>query len=165
MGEQVLPADIINTRPVLPVNAPYQLSLQRLSTVEGLALNQLPELSLVRLTLNTGEQKIISLIRNMAHTNVYSLFGEESRFVPEEQTLTVVESVVGSYPNVLYAVNENDLSDFVQGIETLSTELDYQQLLKQYAIKRNDPNFWEYSDSVHDLYFIKKPIEAGFFRL
>jgi hypothetical protein len=44
---------------------------------------------------------------------VSHLFGEQKRFVPAEQTLSVVDDVVGIDPNVFFDVKESELDKFV----------------------------------------------------
>ncbi|MEH6549138.1 MAG: fatty acid cis/trans isomerase [Pseudomonadales bacterium] len=160
-GEQVIATDEINHRPALAVSDSYKRQLQQLSTVTGLSLEHLPEHSLITLQLNNGETRLVSLVRNRAHTNVSSLFGESKRLIPAEQTLTVLEDVVGSYPNVFYKLDEEELTEFVATIAALKSEQDYKNLLNQYAVRRSSKDFWAHSDSVHDYYYQNRPIEAG----
>lgn len=161
LGEQVIKKDIINTRPVLAVDFAYQQHLQRLAAVTGVKLDYLPEQSLMRLSLANGEMVLVSLVRNRAHTNVSHLLGEEKRFVPEEQTLTVVEGVVGSYPNVFYDIKEAELNEFVSRVTQLNSEQDYSRLLDDYGVRRTDENFWQFSDVIHQHYLQTEVVEAG----
>lgn len=162
MGERVIALDPINTRPKIMVEANYQRSLQQLSMIEGLILDVIPEQSLLRLTLNNGSYRLVSLIRNRAHLNVSHLFGEQARFVPEEQTMSVVDDVVGTYPNIFFDVDENELEDFVEQFSTIKSEQDYAVLLDRFGVRRTNKDFWRFSDSVHDTYMNSNPVEAGY---
>lgn len=162
VGENVIAQDVINTRPQLAVEFPYQTALHRLSRVEGATLNQLPEQSIVKLTLNNGDIRLISLILNRAHTNVSHLFGEQDRLIPKEYTLSVVEGVVGTYPNVFYDVAEDELDEFVSLVAKLSSKQDYHALVSHFGVRRTDQQFWQFSDSIHTNYRRSKPIEAGY---
>jgi hypothetical protein len=101
------------------------------------------------------------LVRNRSHNNVAHLFGEEKRMISEEQTLTVVEDVIGTYPNVLFDIEEPYLDDFIDRLATLESAEDYRQLLSKYAIRRSNKGFWDFSDELHDSYFKQSPLEAG----
>ena len=162
MGESVIALDPINTRPKIAVSANYQESLQRLSMVEGLILDIVPEQSLLRLKLNNGSYRLVSLIKNRAHLNVSHLFGEQARFVPEEQTMSVVDYVVGTYPNIFFNVDENELENFVGQFSAIKSEQDYAVLLDRFGVRRTNKDFWRFSDSIHDTYMNSHPVEAGY---
>ncbi|ARN76024.1 fatty acid cis/trans isomerase [Oceanicoccus sagamiensis] len=160
-GEEVIASDIINTTPLMRITDAYQKQLQKLSAVKGLPLGYLPEQSMIKLSLNNGQQRLISLVRNRAHSNVSHLFGEESRMIPEEQTLSVVEGVIGTYPNAFYQLQEDQLAEFVAAVARLDSAADYKQLRSQYGIRRTDRKFWAFSDSVHSLFLNSYPVEGG----
>ncbi|WP_101758799.1 fatty acid cis/trans isomerase [Oceanicoccus sp. KOV_DT_Chl] len=160
-GNVVIPPDLINLQPFNSSVTSYQQQLQQLSQVRGKTLQHLPEQSLIYLQLDNDEHRLISLIRNRAHLNVSHLFGEQDRMVPKEQTFSVVEDVIGTYPNAFYRLTEQQLPDFVSRMSTLSSEQDYQQLLRLYGIRRNDKQFWAFSDAIHDHYLQSRPITAG----
>jgi hypothetical protein len=160
-GQRVVPLDMINSQPALATTASYQSQLQQLSQLVGWPIEYLAEQSLLRLRLSSGETKLVSLIRNRAHSNVSHLFGEAQRFIPEEQTLSVVEGVVGSYPNTFYDLQEKELADFVQAVTNLKSNSDYQRLLDRYGVRRTDKRFWPFSDAIHAEYIHNSPVEAG----
>lgn len=161
-GENVVDFDLINDNARRSRANYYQQKLQQLSDVKGLPLQHLPEQSLLRLTLDNGEQHLVSLVLNRAHTNVSHLYREESRLRPEEYTLSVIEGVVGTYPNVFLDVFESDLNRFVSAIGQLQSEEDYAKLLSSFGVRRTDKSFWSFSDSIHENYMNASPVEAGF---
>jgi hypothetical protein len=161
LGSHVTAIDVINTKPKIVAKADYQRSLQKLSDIKGLTLEHIPEQSLMRLSLDNGEYRLISLIRNRSHTNVSHLFGEQNRFVPEEQTLSVIDGVVGTYPNIFFDVKEADLNEFVDLLSMVKSEQDYASVLKLFGVRRTNKDFWRFSDSIHQIYMQASPIEAG----
>jgi hypothetical protein len=161
-GETVVAKDLINGRPSLPDVEEYQQLFQELSKIKGAPLEFLPEQAVVKLVLKNGEKKLVSLIRNKSHSNVSHLFGEQYRLIPEEQTLSVVEGIVGAYPNVFFDLYELDLESFVEMVGGMQSEKDYQRLLTRYGVRRTNKDFWSYSDAIHDIYMQQYPIEAGF---
>lgn len=161
-GKDVVEADVINNYSHRSGASFYQQQLQALSDVKGLPLQYLPEQSLIRLTLNSGEQRLVSFVLNRAHTNVSQLYQEERRLRPSEYTLSVIEGVVGTYPNVFFDVSERDLDEVVRRIGRLQSEQDYAQLLSSFGVRRTDKNFWSFSDSIHQNYMNASPVESGF---
>lgn len=161
-GKKVVQLDPINFVNPANTDAAYISVLQRLSKVQGMPLEHLPEMSLLKLTTREGQVKLISLVRNRAHSNVAHLFGEEYRYMPEEQTLSVVEGVVGTYPNALYDISEAQLPGFVAAVAALDSEQAYYQLLTHYGVRRTDTRFWDYSDAIHEVFTNSEPIDAGF---
>lgn len=162
LGSEVIAGDPVNRRPFDPSVTSYRQQLQRLSAVQGPALELLPEQSLVRLRLTNGGTRLISLIVNRAHTNVAHLFNERERLVPKENTLTVTEFVVGAYPNAFFDLEEQQLAGFVKGVETLNSDAAYNSLKSEFGVRRTAPQFWSFSDAVHSLYFRQELLDSGF---
>lgn len=161
-GASVIAPDPINPTPRPQQVKPYQAVLQDLAAVNGMPLQHIPEQSIMRLRLQDGSERLISLIRNRAHSNVAQLFNEKDRLIPQEQTLTVAEGIVGAYPNALFDVSEKDLRGFVEAVANLDSEQSYSRLLSSYGVRRTHPQFWQFSDAVHALYFQRDRVDSGF---
>ena len=79
-----------------------------------------------------------------------------------------MRSLIGPYPEegsfalVFFDLYELDLENFVEMIEGLRSENDYQKLLTRYGVRRTNSNFWAYSDTIHDIYRQQYPVDAGF---
>ncbi len=134
--------------------------LQRLNNKKGASVAILPQVSYL---LVTGEQGdfFYSLINNSAHSNVAHLLSENKRRIPEEDTLTLVAGIVGTYPNAFFKVTEQELANFVSALSLMSNEQDYQTLKDNYAIRRTNKNFWQYADKLHAWYRLNQPNSAG----
>jgi hypothetical protein len=159
MGPDIIRPDLINRG--VQVKDPLIASLQRLADIQGKKLDQLPAVAMLRVNKSNGEQSLYSLIKNLSHSNVSSIFNEQSRLIPEEQTLSVVAGVIGSYPNTFFDVNEQQLSAFVDAVQELNSDAAYAQLLSEYGVRRTDPQFWDYSDWLTATYYDIAPLEAG----
>ena len=79
----------------------------------------------------------------------------------QNDDLTFVKGVVGSYPSAFLYLNENDISDFYQRLSTIKEDNDYVAILNKYGVRRSDKNFWQFSDKLHKWYEKDQPIEAG----
>lgn len=104
---------------------------------------------------------LYTLIHNNGMSNVSSLFAEEKRRRPGEDTLTVVRGVVGAYPNAFYRVHRRDLREFSEFIKTMGSEEDYREFTGRFAVRRNDPRFWTHSDGVHAAYQALAPLSSA----
>lgn len=90
-----------------------------------------------------------------------SLFGEDKRRIPAEDNLTIARGVIGAYPNSFLRVNEAEIDAFITQFQQLDSEESYRVLKDKYAVRRSDPQFWAFSDKVHQLYHLAQPTEAG----
>lgn len=149
--------DIYNT------NIPFEYSalLSKINRIRGKQAHFLPELSFVTLTSNLGKQYVFTLIRNSGHSNISSLLLEERYLLPEEDYLTIVPGIIGSYPGALFKVNEIDLMKFINQISSLEDEDHYSALLDRFAIRRTNKDFWQHSDELHTWYNKNQPLEYG----
>ena len=77
-----------------------------------------------------------------------NLFGEDSRVVPAEHTLTVVPGFMGAYPNALYVVPSTAIETLTAAIAGLASEADYARLMERFAIRRTNRRFWAYADAM-----------------
>ena len=106
-------------------------------------------------------ENFYSLINNSAHSNVAHLFSEEKRRIPAENTLSVLNGIVGTYPNAFFKVDETELAPFVDNLLHIKTSLDYQELKDNFAIRRTDSNFWSYADKLHTWYLKNQTDSVG----
>jgi hypothetical protein len=161
LGPQVIALDPINRPAVAGSDDPVIQQVQRLAQLKGTVLSPLPEQALLRVTRIDGSHRLFSLVRNLSHRNVSGLFGESKRLIDDEQTLTVVEGVVGAYPNVFIDVAEPQLPELVRQLSSMSGDADYQRLLDRYGVRRTDPDFWQFSDWLQRYYQQRQPIVSG----
>lgn len=134
--------------------------LQRLQTLTGAPLQLLPNVAMVKIT-DTANDVWVSLVRNVAYSSVNSMFGETKNLLPNEDTLSVIPGLVGSYPNAFYVAQKSELTTFIAEISAMKTEDDYSVFLDKYGIRRTNLNFWVHSDSVHEYYQAANPIGFG----
>jgi hypothetical protein len=59
-------------------------------------------------------------------------------------------------------VAENDLSEFVDQLLSISTPSDYAILLDDYGVRRTTLDFWQYSDELHQFFYKLNPVEYGY---
>jgi hypothetical protein len=135
-------------------------ALKKLSNFQGEKTKLLPEVSYVEIA-GAGQSDFITMMRNNAHLNITSMFGEATVLSPEENTLSVVPGFVGAYPNVFMKVAREDIDDFVSRVTSLQTNEDYTTLLDDFGIRRTNKEFWQHSDKVHQALQADNAIEYG----
>lgn len=145
--------------PSLPLSASDKL-IADLASMPGESVALLPQVSYVMVT-NGDKKHVYSLINNSAHSNVAHLFSEENRRLPAEDTLAVLRGIVATYPNAFYKVEQAQLTEFVSRFTAIKTEQDYQKLKGKFAIRRTNPQFWQYADEIHLWYKTNQPESAG----
>ncbi|WP_404804838.1 fatty acid cis/trans isomerase [Metapseudomonas lalkuanensis] len=124
-------------------------------------IEQLPEATLLRVETSDGRREIYSLLRNRAHSNVAFMLGEELRYQPGLDTLTLYPGVLSSYPNFIFNLKAGEVDAFVSALEKAKDGAAFDQVVERWGIRRTHPEFWSY---FHDLAaFIREtePAEAG----
>ncbi len=130
---------------------------QQLQNTSGNAIRFLPQTTLIELR-GVG---LFSLIHNSAYSNLSSLFGEDKRRIPAEDNLTLTRGVIGAYPNSFLRLESHELEEFIAQLQALASEQDYYNLKSRFGIRRTHPEFWAFSDKLHQLYEIGEPEEAA----
>jgi len=139
-------------------------SLSRLTAKPAGALKvieQLPEATLLRVEMPSGQREVYSLLRNRAHTNVAFMLGEELRYQPALDTLTVYPGVLSSYPNFIFNVQAEQVAEFVSAMEQARDTPAFEQVVERWGIRRTHPEFWRYFHDMSAYIQQTEPIEAG----
>lgn len=141
---------------------PEQLSIvSSINNVRGITANLMPEMSLLMVDGYLGQQQLFSIIRNSGHSNINGLLTEDDNRLFEEDYLTLVPGVLGSYPGAMYRVSAFRLPDFVADLRTMEDEEDYRRFVDYYGVRRTNSSFWHHSDQVHNAFFKQDPLNAG----
>lgn len=139
----------------------HEAMLQQVDTIKGAGLQHVPQLVMMMIKAQNGEEQLFTMIHNNSHTNISSLFNEESNRDYQNDDLTLVRGVVGSYPAAFLELDEAEIPQLVSMLQTIETEDDYVALLDKFAVRRSSSDFWPFSDRVHQWYQQNQPIEFG----
>ena len=139
----------------------HEALLQQVDTIKGAGLQHVPQLVMMMIKAQNGEEQLFTMIHNNSHTNISSLFNEESNRDYQNDDLTLVRGVVGSYPAAFLELDEAEIPQLVSMLQTIETEEDYVALLDKFAVRRSSSDFWPFSDRVHQWYQQNQPIEFG----
>lgn len=135
--------------------------LDELEGLSGYYVKYFPEVALLTIDDENGQTTIYTVLRNLAHSNVTSLFSEEDTRLEDEDYLTVVRGVVGDYPNTFWHVDIADIDDFITGIRNVISAEDYTNMMWHFGIRRTHQDFWAHSDKIHTKYAEMEPIDSG----
>ncbi|QUE74126.1 fatty acid cis/trans isomerase [Stutzerimonas stutzeri] len=147
--------------------APLQAAEQALSRLSnriaaGLpVIDQLPEATLLRIEFGQGQRELYSLLRNRAHSNVAFMFGEEHRYQPRLDTLTVYPGILSSYPNFLFNLQASQVPEFVAALEQAKDQQAFEHIVDRWGIRRSHPAFWQYFNDLARYLHETDPVEAG----
>ncbi|WP_413283364.1 fatty acid cis/trans isomerase [Vibrio sp. MA40-2] len=143
------------------LKAENEAILRKFDHITGMDENALPQISMIMVEAQNGQQQLFSLLRNNAHKNISSLFNEAETRTPLEDDLTLVRGVIGSYPAAFWHVKEDEISELYQMLSVMRTEQDYIKLLDRFAVRRSSKQFWPFSDALHQWYQDDQPVEFG----
>jgi hypothetical protein len=130
---------------------------EKLQSTKGKPISFLPPTMIIHIP----DLGLFTLVHNSAYSNLSSLFGEDKRRIPAEDDLTIARGIIGAYPNSFMRVEEHQLDDFIKRVQALDSEQDYRVLRDIYGVRRSNPDFWAFSDKVHQLYRQSEPDEAA----
>jgi hypothetical protein len=138
--------------------------MRQLADLKGNEIKALPEVSFLRIkTANTEKDLTYTLIRNNKLLNVAFIFAESLRREPEKDTLTVAPGFLGSYPNMFFGVQTQQLEEFIEQLKNAQTDTDFDNFYSHYGIRRSNPEIWQYYDWFNKKYRAEQPESAGLF--
>ena len=175
LGPAAGPPDLLNRCLAPPCDRPgasnveidVERQLQRIASLKGEGVSNLPELSFIRVDTDGTEKGALmyTLTKNRELMNVSFMMLESYRSLPDEDNLTVLRGFTGSYPSYFFSVKAVDLPQFAASMEALRSEDDVTALTDRYGVHRTDPAFWSYSDWFNQEYRNIQPVQAGIFDL
>ncbi|MBW4935104.1 fatty acid cis/trans isomerase [Marinobacter sp. F4206] len=129
------------------------------------AIRYLPDVTFLRVWNEQGDRTVYTLIRDRAHSNVAFMFGEDLRYQPDKDRLTVYPGIIGSYPNFMFDVPASQLELFTSQLQALKAEEQerFDRIVSLWGVRRTHPEFW---DTLHDITRWQRehqPLQAGIF--
>ncbi|MFT4584791.1 MAG: hypothetical protein ACI915_003949 [Gammaproteobacteria bacterium] len=154
------------TRPIIDsvdrINRAFgKLAARSAKDVSG--IRWLPEVSFLRLNQSDGDYLTYSLLRNRRHSNVAFLLGESLRYQEDLDSLTILPELVGSYPNLIFDVDQSDLQQFTDTLASVESDKDFEGVIERWGIRRMNPQFWNLFHSFTSKMRQKYPFDAGIY--
>ena len=147
--------EIIKKRLKYVNNQAYQVLEQHpllaLNELPSQAVNLLPQVSFILIKDPQGEYQPYTLLHNNAHFNISSLLNEEKQRDYQQDTALIVKGFLGDYPSAIWHIDHSQQQEFIAALTMMANEEDYQAIKGRFGIRRTHPDFWHYSDIIHQL--------------
>nr|WP_308705347.1 fatty acid cis/trans isomerase [Pseudomonas sp. N040] len=141
-------------------------------------IDQLPEVTLLRIETGDGGRAVYSLLRNRAHSNVAYMLGESLRYEPLKDSLTIAPGVLGNYPNFLINLPAGEVAEFVDAMEQVQPasgltglldglnkaqdDTGFEKIMARWGVRRSNLQFWFYFNDLTTFQRETAPLEAGY---
>lgn len=146
--------------------SPLEQILLPITRIKGEKTNLIPDLVFLRIKFkNSAQDAAFTLIHNKAHRSVNFIFGEDLRRLPKNDSLTLVRTLTGSYPNYIYTVPVEELQTFVHDLGQLNDEKALQALNLRWGLRRTHPDFWSEVDWLQQKNRALNGVNTGLFDL
>ena len=177
LGTVAGPADLINRCEQSPCSSAKTDSFEyfadqamaSITHIKGLPLDVFPDLAFVQVVNKQDPEKIVAytLVRNKAYKNVSSIFEDEDRRDLDNDTMTVIKGLEGSYPNFFYIVDLDETEPVNEGDEIISIKnrRDYEKFVANFGIRRTSNTFWQTADWFQARAREEQPILSGIYDL
>ncbi|MGR9037876.1 MAG: fatty acid cis/trans isomerase, partial [Gammaproteobacteria bacterium] len=136
--------------------------MRSLAKLKGHEIEALPEMSLLRVkTDDPKDDFVYTLLIDKAYSNISKILSDGSSRLPENDSITVVPGFVGSYPNFFFAVDKNELGEFITAIRNAQGESGLEQLYGRFGVRRTDPEIWRNADWFNEQHQKYRGLESG----
>jgi hypothetical protein len=181
LGAMAGPGDYLNRCQSQPCRFPEtdearhqaDIAMARVAGIKGAILEVFPDLAFVR--VRTGDETkrdlAYTLIHNKAYKNISSMFADEAdrayedRRDLEQDTLSVVKGLHGSYPNFFFDIELSQINEFADRYAAIRNRKDYERFVGLFGVRRTRSDFWETADWFQDYYAAQQPVLSGLFDL
>ena len=144
-------------------------AMANIAQLQGENLHAFPDVAFVRVRTDQPEADLAyTLVRNKAYKNVTSFLADEQerdRADINEDSMTVVKWLEGSYPNFFFSVALSEIEMFTKRCAAIRTHEDYEKFVDQYGVRRTHPDFWALADWFQDKQARDKSVSSGLFDL
>lgn len=138
-----------------------ETTLLRLTSKTGAFVRLMPDVSYLRVRGGVNGDRVFTILRNKAHSNVAFIFGEERRRREKDDTLSAIEGFVGSYPNFFFQIDAGRLNGFADSLLNMKNGADFERIVEAFGIRRTSAEFWAASDWFNSQFARVNPKEAG----
>lgn len=145
-------------------------AMKKAAKMDGEIVQFLPDLAFVRIVMSgkPEQDRVYTMIYNKAYKTVSSLLEEDTPGTFRDyrfDTQTIVPWLEGSYPNFFYVVKLDEIEDFVESYNAISSLREYEIFVARYGVRRTSEDFWAQVDWFNQQYLRELPVRAGIFDL
>ncbi|MCP4402406.1 MAG: isomerase, partial [bacterium] len=149
-----------------PLEQRAELALQEIPGIRGPQIQLAPDVTFVHIVTDNSEDDLVyTIVRNKALSNNSVMFREERSRAVKDDTLSVIQGQIGSYPNVFLKVHIDQIEAFVDDYRHADDGVDVYCFKRKYAVGRTNPMFWDEADWHYQKFLKNQPVEGGQFDL
>jgi Fatty acid cis/trans isomerase (CTI) len=120
-----------------------------------------PDTSLILIEAGGKVKKVVTVIRDRAHSSLGRFVLESLAREPEQDRLAVIDGLATSYPNIFFDVPEERLPDFLRELNRVNSPASARAFIKSWGVLKTNPDFWAISDRLHAYLRKLDPVEYG----
>ncbi len=172
LGSMAGPPDYLNrcvgacaTPGLAPEQQRVHAALRRIAAMRGAILQVVPDVAFLRVVGDDESGTAYTLIHNKGYKNLSSMLEDEDNRDLDDDTLTVLPGLEGSYPNFFFTVRAEEIEAFAERFVAIRNRDDYERFVALYGVRRTNPAFWREADWFQATYLSLEPREAGIFDL
>ncbi|MGE9295521.1 MAG: fatty acid cis/trans isomerase [Puniceicoccales bacterium] len=122
--------------------------------------------SLTYLRVKNGEQSwVYTIVANRSYAFNDLVFDENGAAQPALDTMSVYQGLIGDFPNLFVEVELSDALAMLKALTEVVTEQDWTTWKTNYAVLRNQPEFWATFDWFTEWNFANSHSQAGHYDL
>jgi hypothetical protein len=135
--------------------------LLKVAAHKGHWVQFLPDLSYLRVRISENEDKIFTLIHNRSHLNLAFIALDRYYNDPENDTLTILPGMYGSYPKMFFDISIQTFDTFFNQMKDLKKSENYLSWRTQFGVERTSGEFWKTYDYFNQKMREQSTIDAG----
>lgn len=89
------------------------------------------------------------------------MLGEEQRYAPREDSLTIRAGVLSAYPNMFFVVQETEIDEFSSAVARLKSTADFERLVDRFGVRRTNKFFWSDFYSINAAHLSADRVRSG----
>ena len=138
--------------------------MHKLADMNGDEIKALPEVSFLRIkTADPAKDPVYTLLRNKKRRSLSMFVTENLLREPQQDSLTVISGCLGSYPNIFFDVQLQQLENFIEQLKYAQADAEIDSFYSRYGVRRNNPEIWAYYDWINQKHRVEQAGNAGLF--
>ena len=138
--------------------------VKKIALFRGLETQNLPQVTFLRVeTEDPKNDPAYTILVNTALSSLAFMYGENLRRLPNQDSITVIPDLIGSYPNFFFSVKQNQLPEFITLLKTARSEKQKEYLYQTFGVRRTNPKIWPLMDWFNQKHKQQNGLYAGLF--
>jgi len=140
--------------------------MREVAQIRGEVIQVFPDVTYVRVNIGAEQFLVYTLIRDKAYKHLSSFLDDGDDAVRdlrdiENDRMTVVKGLEGSYPNFFFDVKLADIKHFAHKYAAIRNMKDYERFVARFGVRRTRPDYWAIADWFQARYAKEQPVSSG----